>query len=273
MMRGMEERRKQYRVPFEGERGSRDADEEVRAYVGGTADGVGRIEAEVQDLSAGGVRLATISEARAPGAVGSKVHFWLVDRPNRVEVGFEAVVLQRLEQPAKRVFGLEFTDPRVVETLHRHPTLARLFNRRAALRVRPDPRDGEVQCTVVARRGPVPPAGGVDAGGAIEPGVLVDLSVNGLGVDVGEAFERRMVGHDRVDCTFRLPGTDTRLTIAGRVVRRLLRDSGGRVLYGVVFSEPQEPADHRAREQLLTWVTQRQKAIYAALSASPGAAR
>lgn len=238
------DRRRQYRVPADDE-------DPLEVFVS-QADGGRRTEAALVNLAVGGalVRVAAGSELRVP--VGGVLMAWLVDRRSGIEVPMEARLVHRREEAAVRTLGLEFLDRKAAEGLLT-PSLARMFNRRSAFRVRPDPHE----LIRVTLQGPAL------ARLPLADAVLVDLSTGGLSTDVPVGFEAGMADHDEVECLFLPPGTQMPVSVPSRVRHRTLR--GDRVRYGVMFADPDAPAFQRTFDAILAYVLRRQREMAAGL--------
>ena len=230
----MDERRARYRI---------DAADTAATEVALARAGADPEPTELIDVTIDGAAVR-FPHARAPSiAVGDRVVILLgaVDQALRVD----AVVIHRREDPEHRRYGLRFLDPdSLAERLG--PALAKLFNRRGAPRVQPDPRE-PVEITLEGFLA----AGGVERTQA----PLIDLSTGGLATEVGYAFEAGFAGNIRVRATFELPGIDEPFNLGAVIQNRRSVDHG--VLYGLEFDPDRTLHFPRQRRAIADYVARR----------------
>jgi hypothetical protein len=220
------------------------------------------------------VTLSAEGHTPAPGVVvdvtveGAGVRFALSTAPS-IAIGREvllefgsqqqkiltvaALVRFRREEEAFRRYGLEFIDRDLVQK-QLPPALARLFNRRGAFRVRPDPTQ-PVNVTL---------EGFLSSGNVERTTVtLIDLSVTGLAVTVSHEFERAFAGNIDVRVSMELPGYPEDINLGAVIHYRKLLDKG--VHYGIGF-DPQRTANFsKQRKAIMDYVVKRYREEQSAL--------
>ena len=156
-----------------------------------------------------------------------------------------AFVRFRREEETVRRYGLEFLERDIVEQ-QLPPALARLFNRRGAFRVRPDPA-APISVTLE----------GFLSKGSVERTTvdLVDLSVTGMAVTVGTEFEKAFAGNVDVRVSLELPGYPDDINLGAVIHYRKLLGDG--VHYGIGF-DPERTANFaRQRRAIMDYVVRR----------------
>jgi c-di-GMP-binding flagellar brake protein YcgR len=212
------------------------------------------------------VTLSSEGQTLAPGIVvdvtaeGAGVRFALGTAPNiaigqRVELEFAsqqqkiltvpAFVRFRREEETVRRYGLEFLDRELVET-QLPPALARLFNRRGAFRVRPDP----------ARPIAVTLEGFVTHGSVERTTVdVIDLSVTGMAVTVDSRFEQAFTGNVELRVSMEVPGYPDDLNLGAVIHYRKLAREG--VHYGIGFDPSRTANFEKQRRAIMDYVVRR----------------
>ena len=183
--------------------------------------------------------------ATAPNiAIGEKVDLEFASQQQKI-LAVSAFVRFRREEETVRRYGLEFLDRELVEK-QLPPALARLFNRRGAFRVRPDPA-APVSVTL---------EGFVSKGSVERTTVpLVDLSVTGMAVTVGTDFEKAFSGNVDVRVSMELPGYPDDINLGAVIHYRKLLGDG--VHYGIGF-DPERTANFaRQRRAIMDYVVRR----------------
>ncbi len=183
--------------------------------------------------------------ATAPNiAIGEQVELEFASQQQKI-LAVAAFVRFRREEETVRRYGLEFLDRDIVEK-QLPPALARLFNRRASFRVRPDP----AAPIAVTLEGFVPM-------GSVERTTvdLVDLSVTGMAVTVGTEFEKAFSGNVDVRVSMELPGYPDDINLGAVIHYRKLLDGG--VHYGIGF-DPERTANFaKQRRAIMDYVVRR----------------
>jgi hypothetical protein len=223
-----------------------------------------RVQPEDKDFLE--VTLSSEGRTIAPGVVvdvtadGAGIRFGLAAAPNiaigqQVELEFAsqqqkiltvpAFVRFRREEETHRRYGLEFLDRELVEK-QLPPALARLFNRRGAFRVRPDP----------TRPIAVTLEGFVTHGSVERTTVdLVDLSVTGMAVTVGPDFEKAFSGNVDVRVSMEVPGYPDDINLGAVIHYRKLLDDG--VHYGIGFDPGRTANFAKQRRAIMDYVVRR----------------
>jgi hypothetical protein len=189
-----------------------------------------------------GVRFAL---ATAPNiAIGEKVVLEFASQQQKI-LTVPALVRFRREEETVRRYGLEFLDRGVVEK-ELPPALARLFNRRGAFRVRPDP----------GKPIPVTLEGFVAQGSVERTTVdLIDLSVTGLAVTVDHAFEKAFSGNVELRVSMDIPDYGDDINLGAVIHYRKLLDEG--VHYGIGFDPDRTSNFAKQRRAIMDYVVRR----------------
>lgn len=208
-----------------------------------------RMEVELGDLDVSGCTVRLQNESPLHLGVGEELEISLVHRQLIHEIRLRARLSSRREDVARRHLSFKFLDQDAANGLT-HPELARLFNRRGALRVRPGASEA-IAVKIFPRR---------EGRGTFELAPLVDISTGGLAVDVTASFEQRLRNEDLVEVLFRLPTREQAVSGVGRIRHRCLRPDG-RVRYGVMFQNPDDLAFRPTYEAILAYVVDRQQQL------------
>ncbi|MCA9493816.1 MAG: PilZ domain-containing protein [Myxococcales bacterium] len=208
-----------------------------------------RMEVELGDLTVHGCSVRLQNESPLHLGVGEELEIGLAHRQLVHEIKLRAMLTARREDIARRHLHLRFLDQDAANGLT-HPELARLFNRRTALRVQP-PSDTPIAVKVFPPR---------ESGAVFELAPLVDVSTGGLAIDVSIAFERGLRNQDQIEVLFRLPHSEQALSAVARVRHRCLRPDG-RVRYGLMFLAVDTLAFRPTYEAILAYVVERQQQL------------
>lgn len=173
----------------------------------------------VMDASIGGISVLFPDDAAPCLPIGEEVTIALhtVEDERGMEVPSQLVHWHQSENGP--LFGFRFDDLLLEEKMSRK--LLRLFNRRAAFRIAPDPRT-EV---LVRLYSPADPENTVTAR-------LLDISVLGLGILVEKWVERFLFPLDVIACECDLPGP-TAVRVVAETMDRRLKET--RIVYGLRF--------------------------------------
>lgn len=201
------ERRECYRVD------AAETDNYLRLWL--HADGVGRIEAEIVDLSHKGVGLRLAPDLAPSLGERQEVQLQFHDLEGEPIPVISARLRSVVRTQGGVRYGLDFRPTQnLAEDLPGH--LLVLFNRRAARRIAP----------------PEPVAVEVEpAGDGARMGRLRDISWSGAGVDLPARASPERLG--RVTLRFRLPGIEPSFALVGHIQHDLLVDDVVRI--GVHF--------------------------------------
>jgi c-di-GMP-binding flagellar brake protein YcgR len=183
--------------------------------------------------------------ATAPNiAIGEKVQLEFASQQQKI-LAVSAFVRFRREEETVRRYGLEFLERDIVEK-QLPPALARLFNRRGAFRVRPDP-GAPISVTLE----------GFLSQGSVERTTvdLVDLSVTGMAVTVGTEFEKAFAGNVDVRVSMELPGYPDDINLGAVIRYRKLLGDG--VHYGIGFDPGRTANFARQRRAIMDYVVRR----------------
>ena len=125
------------------------------------------------------------------------------------------------------------------------PTLMSYFNRRQAFRVRPDPLD-PLEVTIAWDD-------------LSTSGLIMDISTRGVALVVDRSTARKLENEDQISLTFKLPGDEAMLKIAGKPAHLVPVQKD--VRYGILFLW-KETAEAGQKERLISrYVMQRQMAL------------
>lgn len=178
--------------------------------------------------------------------VGEEVTLYLGLSEAERPLELSARVMNRTDEGELRRYGFEFTDREQLEC-QLSPVLHRLFNRRHAYRIEPDP-DSPIEVMLICAS----PTLQVRAR-------LVDISTNGMAFDVPLDAESALAAVDRLVACVGLPGggQPPRLGILTRN-RSLL---GNQVRHGVEFDLKRTQDAQRQQDAVARYVMDRQRTL------------
>ena len=179
-------------------------------------------------------------------AVGEVVTLVFTSKRVKKPVTVQARVQNRREEEDGRRYGFRFLEGEQLDA-ELPPELRKLFNRRRALRLAPDPGA---------------PVGVVLDGGAGSSRVearLVDLSSLGAGVALDPVAESALANTSLVGISLALPDCPGPVQLIGHIRHRRLR--GAEIRYGIEFDPELSHNFARQQDQITGYVMQRQRAL------------
>lgn len=177
-------------------------------------------------------------------AVGQEVELVLASEDLTTPVTVVAMVRYRVEEEDVRSYGFQFIEIDQVEA-QLSPGLRRIFNRRQALRVPPDPKY------------PVRVLLEGDAGGPRVEVRLADLSVTGAGLRLEPEAESTFAKTSTVRISLCLPDCGEPVNMTGNIRHRSLIDA--EIHYGIEFDPELSEDFARQQKAIINYVTQRQR--------------
>ena len=117
------------------------------------------------------------------------------------------------------------------------PSLLRYFNRRRAVRVKPD-MTSPIVVDLECERG-------------FSEGWIVDISTTGLGLGLRPDMAKRMGRPKHVTVSFQLPGNEKPLLLEGTVPN--IRRVGNMIVYGIEFDQSQTEDFHHQQESITSF--------------------
>jgi len=175
---------------------------------------------------------------------GERVKLQMVTVESQKEMVIDATLRNLRTAEDRKLCRFQFiASNRLAKELN--PSLLKYFNRRRALRVKPDMA--------------APIAVDLECGSGFSQGWIVDISTTGLGLGMKPEVAKMMDRPKRVPVSFQLPGSEKPLFFEGTVPN--IRRGGNIVVYGIEFDQSRTEDFHQQQESITSYVMHRQKVI------------
>ncbi len=201
---------------------------------------------ELLDVSGSGAGVRFVLPDCPILALGEVIKLVFTSKRLKDPVRVAARVQNRTEEEGARRYGFGFIDGRQLDA-ELPPVLRKLFNRRKALRVAPDP-DRPVAVVLEG-----------EGGGIRAEARLANLSTIGAGVAIDPESESAFADTSRIAISLSLPDSRDPIRLIAHIRHRRL--VAAEILYGLEFDAELSQDFTRQQDQITKYVMERQRAL------------